>query len=58
MTGADAVVIITRWRQFEDLPELLRRIGQSPLVVDGRRMLDKNGIERYAGIGLGPPSVA
>jgi len=58
VTGADAVVIITRWRQFEDLPELLRRIGQSPLVVDGRRMLDKNGIERYAGIGLGPPSVA
>ncbi len=51
--GADAVVIVTRWRQFEDLPELLRRIGHAPVVVDGRRMLDKNSIERYAGIGLG-----
>lgn len=57
VTGADAVVIVTRWRQFEDLPGLLRRIGQTPVVVDGRRMLDKSDIQRYAGIGLGPRDV-
>jgi hypothetical protein len=31
---------------------LLRRIGSTALVFDGRRMLDKNAVDRYDGIGL------
>jgi UDPglucose 6-dehydrogenase/GDP-mannose 6-dehydrogenase len=48
----DAVVLLTRWPEFKDVPALLRQIGQSPLMIDGRRMLDKSAFDRYEGIGL------
>jgi UDPglucose 6-dehydrogenase len=49
---ADAIVIVTRWDQYRRLPELVGQLDPPPLVVDGRRMLDKNSVPRYAGIGL------
>lgn len=48
----DAIVLVTRWKEFEKLPEMLREAKTQPVVVDGRRMLDKNSIFKYAGIGL------
>jgi UDPglucose 6-dehydrogenase len=50
---ADAVVIVTRWNEFAEIPELLRARQTAPLVVDGRRMLDPHAVPRYAGVGLG-----
>lgn len=50
--GVEAIVLLTRWQEFTTVPELLLRINQSPLVVDGRRMLEKSKIKRYEGIGL------
>jgi UDPglucose 6-dehydrogenase/GDP-mannose 6-dehydrogenase len=50
--GADAVVIVTRWDEFENLADLLPRGTRAPVVVDGRRMLAKESFERYEGIGL------
>lgn len=47
----DAVVLLTRWAEFETLPSLLAGLDPQPLVVDGRRMLDKLRIPRYEGIG-------
>jgi UDPglucose 6-dehydrogenase/GDP-mannose 6-dehydrogenase len=47
--GADAVVIVTRWSDYLELPTLLDDPAQ--LVVDGRRMLDPNSVSRYRGIG-------
>jgi len=52
VSGADAVVILTRWKAFDQLPAILTEMGNSPLVVDGRRMLDKTRLASYAGIGL------
>jgi len=52
LADADVVVLVTRWREFAAVPELLRKAGRSPLVFDGRRVLDKNAIDRYEGIGL------
>jgi UDPglucose 6-dehydrogenase/GDP-mannose 6-dehydrogenase len=49
---AEAVVLMTRWPEFERLPALLARLETQPLVVDGRRMLDKRSFARYDGIGL------
>ena len=49
---ADAVVIVTRWDHYRRLPELIGQLEPPPLVVDGRRMLDKGSVPRYAGIGL------
>jgi len=48
----DAVLILTRWSAFEDLPEIFKRLNISPLVIDGRRMLPKESVERYEGIGI------
>lgn len=49
---AEIVVLVTRWPEFSRLAEVLRRQSRGPLVVDGRRMLDPAGFERYEGIGL------
>jgi UDPglucose 6-dehydrogenase/GDP-mannose 6-dehydrogenase len=56
-------VLLTRWPEFENLPRLLanghaaedkraRNGHHTPLVVDGRRMLDKQSVAHYEGIGL------
>jgi UDPglucose 6-dehydrogenase len=52
LTGVDAVLLITRWDQFRDVPEMIARLASPPLLVDGRRMLDKRALPRYSGIGL------
>jgi UDPglucose 6-dehydrogenase/GDP-mannose 6-dehydrogenase len=48
----DAIILITRWEEFKKIPDLLRDLDQQPIVIDGRRMLDKSSVSRYQGIGL------
>ncbi len=48
----DVILLLTRWEEFKGIPELLCYLNQPPLVIDGRRMLDKRSIIRYDGIGL------
>lgn len=50
--NADAVLIITKWKEFLSLPQLLKTAKKQPVVVDGRRMLDKDCVKIYEGIGL------
>ena len=50
--GSDAIVLVTRWSEFKRVPEILAVMEPQPLVVDGRRMLDKDSVKRYEGIGL------
>jgi len=52
LDNADAVVLVTRWKEFERVPELLKKSARPPVFVDGRRMLEKSAIARYEGIGL------
>jgi UDPglucose 6-dehydrogenase/GDP-mannose 6-dehydrogenase len=52
LCDVDAAVLITRWRQFEDVPARVAAMARPPLVLDGRRQLDKHAVPRYAGIGL------
>jgi UDPglucose 6-dehydrogenase len=49
--GAAVVVLVTRWSEFQHLPEVLGELGSSPLVVDGRRVLDASAFRAYEGIG-------
>jgi UDPglucose 6-dehydrogenase/GDP-mannose 6-dehydrogenase len=49
---ADAVVVVTRWDHYRRVPELVAYLDPPPLVVDGRRMLDKGSVPSYTGIGL------
>ena len=52
ITGVEAILLLTRWDEFKRIPELLAKIDPQPLLVDGRRMLDKHKVARYVGIGL------
>ncbi len=50
--GAQAILLMTRWSDFERIPELLRDRPRQPVVVDGRRLLAKDSVAMYQGIGL------
>lgn len=52
INDADAIVLLTGWDEFNALPALIADLDPPPLMVDGRRMLDKNLFDRYEGIGL------
>src|SRR5262249_45791792 len=50
---ADAILLVTRWPEFGDLPRLLAaRCRNPPLLIDGRRLVDPHAVSRYRGIGL------
>ena len=49
---AQAVLLLTAWEEFGRLPELLQDRAEPPLVVDGRRFLDRDRVARYEGIGV------
>ncbi len=49
--SAEVVVIVTRWRDYSQLPKILGGAPNQPLVVDGRRMLEPQSVARYRGIG-------
>lgn len=51
ITDADALLILTRWEVFNDLPDMIVALDNQPLVIDARRMLNKDAAERYDGIG-------
>jgi UDPglucose 6-dehydrogenase len=50
--NVEAIVLVTRWEVFREIPEVLRGRLPQPVFIDGRRMLDKGSIARYEGIGL------
>ena len=52
LTGADAAVLVTRWRQYDALPDVLARLEPRPILVDGRRVVDPARVARYDGIGF------
>jgi len=52
LADAQAVVLVTAWRDFAAVPDILRLMDHPPVVVDGRRLLDKRQVARYEGIGL------
>ncbi|MGH7461447.1 MAG: nucleotide sugar dehydrogenase, partial [Longimicrobiales bacterium] len=54
LCDADVIVLVTRWNEFKEVPALLNRLARAPLVLDGRRMLDRRALERYEGIGWRP----
>jgi UDPglucose 6-dehydrogenase len=62
LAGADAAVIATEWPEFKDLDWAhVRGVMATPLVIDGRRLLDPEGMRdlgfHYERVGS-PPSEA
>jgi UDPglucose 6-dehydrogenase/GDP-mannose 6-dehydrogenase len=52
IADAQVILLLTRWDEFKQIPELLERTGSQAVLVDGRRMLDKDSVGRYEGIGI------
>jgi UDPglucose 6-dehydrogenase len=50
LDGVDAVVLVTPWSEFQDVPERLK--DRRVVFVDGRRAFDKQSLAGYEGIGL------
>jgi UDPglucose 6-dehydrogenase len=44
-------MLVTRWSEFQRVPDLLPRGVKAPILIDGRRMLDPAAVDRYEGIG-------
>jgi UDPglucose 6-dehydrogenase len=58
---ADALIIATEWKEFENVDfSEVRRLMQTPLIFDGRNLLDPKTMRdfgfKYHGIGRGTPS--
>ena len=51
LSDVDAALLVTRWSEFQRVPDLLREHPKAPVLVDGRRMLDPLSNSRYEGIG-------
>lgn len=49
---AQAVMLVTRWDEFDQLPSLINGRERPPVVVDGRRVLDPDAFAIYEGIGV------
>ena len=54
VTGSDAVVLMTQWPEFRELPDLIADLDRDPVVIDGRRMIDADSVVHYEGIGRAP----
>lgn len=47
---ADVVMLMTSWPEFAELPSILAE--RNILLIDGRRMIPRDAVDRYEGIGL------
>jgi UDPglucose 6-dehydrogenase len=52
LAGSDAAVLVTSWAQYKALPDVLARLDSQPILVDGRRFVSPDRVERYDGIGF------
>ena len=49
--GSDAVVLVTRWDDYLELPAVLAGVAPAPVVLDCRRLLEPAALPNYVGIG-------
>jgi UDPglucose 6-dehydrogenase/GDP-mannose 6-dehydrogenase len=52
LADADAVIIVTPWKEFRRVPALLRDSSRPVVFVDARRAFDKGSVVHYDGVGL------
>lgn len=51
LADADAAMLITRWAEFQRVPDILQGRAKQPVIIDGRRVLKSESVARYDGIG-------
>lgn len=53
VASADAALVVTAWPEFRAVAGFARARSGELVVIDGRRIVDKRRVKRYAGIGMG-----
>lgn len=51
VAGAEAVMLVTSWPEFAEVPRVLASLTPRPVLIDGRRFLERDSYAPYAGIG-------
>ena len=52
VADVDAALLVTRWDEFMQLPALFAKRAAAPLLIDGRRVIARDAVAKYEGIGL------
>jgi len=52
LAGSDAVVLVTSWPQYSEAPALMKQQCSGAPLIDGRRLIDRDAVPTYSGIGL------
>ena len=52
LAGSDAVVLVTSWPQYREAPALMKLQCSGAPLIDGRRLIDRDAVPDYSGIGL------
>ena len=50
--NVDAILLVTRWGEFDSVPRLISQLAVPPLLIDGRRMIEPGSVPKYDGIGV------
>jgi UDPglucose 6-dehydrogenase len=50
--NSNAILLVTRWDEFNNVPDLISQMAVPPLLIDGRRMIAPGSVPRYDGIGV------
>ena len=52
LKDSDAVLLVTSWPEYREVPGLLAAAGRDLPLIDGRRFLPRDSVKVYSGIGL------
>lgn len=52
LKDSDAVMLVTSWPEYRQVPTLLQDEGSAAPLIDGRRFLARDSVPAYSGIGL------
>ncbi len=51
LASCDAAMIVTRWADYQRVPEVLKGLDVPPVIIDGRRIIDPASVPAYEGVG-------
>ncbi len=52
LKDANAVLLVTSWPEYREVPALLEKLAVPVPLIDGRRFLARDSVAQYSGIGL------
>ena len=50
--NVDAIMIMTKWNEFNSIPKIVNKFNPNVIVIDGRRILQSDSVNNYRGIGF------